>query len=102
MSMPQDPVLEHIRHMFAYYGHGAGALVWRFGRFRGQVAGTPTGASGEMRVRLDGVSYACAKIVWFLEAGYWPLHRLRYLNQDRGDIRFENLEETDRVDGPGR
>jgi len=102
MSMPSDDVLEHIRHMFAYYGQGPGSLVWRHGRFRHEVAGTPTGSSGEMRVRLDGVSYSCAKIVWFLEAGYWPVHRLRYINQDRSDIRFENLEETDRVDGPGR
>jgi hypothetical protein len=60
------------------------------------------GKAGEVRVRLDGVSYSAAKIVWFLETGSWPVYRLRHINRDREDIRFCNLEETDRVDGRGR
>lgn len=88
--------------MLAYSDAGMGALVWRHGRYRGEIAGTPTGPRSEMRVRLDGISYSCAKIVWFLETGSWPVFRLRHINGDSDNIRFSNLEETSRREGPGR
>lgn len=102
MNIPTAHTLEHIRHMLAYSDAGLGALIWRHGRFRGELAGSPNGRTQELRVRLDGVSYSAAKIVWFLESGQWPIYRLRHVNQDRSDIRFSNLEETSRIDGPGR
>ncbi len=102
MNIPNAKTLEHIRHMLEYHDTGDGALIWRHGRFAGELAGTPTGPRRERRVRLDGVSYSCAKIVWFLESGQWPIYRLRHVNLDYTDIRFSNLEETSRVDGPGR
>ena len=102
MNIPNAKALEHIRHMLEYYDSADGALVWRYGRFAGEIAGTPSGPRGERRVRLDGASYSCAKVVWFLETGQWPIYRLRHINQDYTDIRFSNLEETSRIDGPGR
>ena len=102
MNIPTAHTLEHIRHMLAYSDVGLGALIWRHGRFRGELAGSPNGRTQELRVRLDGVSYSAAKIVWFLESGQWPIYRLRHINGERDDIRFSNLEETSRVDGPGR
>jgi hypothetical protein len=102
MDSPPPYVLEHIRHMLEYHDVGYGALVWRYGRYRGELAGTPMGKYGDVRVRLDGVSYSAAKIVWFLESGSWPAHRLRHINKDRDDIRFSNLEESHRKDGRGR
>lgn len=102
MNIPNARALEHIRHMLEYVEGVEGALVWRYGRFAGEIAGCPNGKTGELRVRLEGVSYSCAKIVWFLESGQWPIYRLRHVNHNRHDIRFSNLEETYRVDGPGR
>jgi hypothetical protein len=102
MDTPSQHDLEHIRHMLEYRELGNGALIWRYGRFRGELAGTPMGSSGEWRVRLEGVSYSCAKIVWFLETGEWPQNRLKHINFDRDDIRFSNLEESHRRDGRGR
>jgi hypothetical protein len=92
-----------MREMLNYYGGGNGALIWRHGRLRGEFAGTETTAANpELRVRFEGVSYLAAKVSWYLCMGYWPENRLRFVNGDRTDIRLENLEETDRVDGPGR
>lgn len=102
MSVPSNKTLEYIRFMLEYHEVGDGALIWRHGRFEGELAGTPMGKHGQRRVRVKGVSYSCAKVVWFLESGQWPLYRLRHLNHDYTDIRFCNLEETSRVDGPGR
>jgi len=102
MNTPDPHTLEHIRHMFEYSDAGMGSLIWRHGRYRGELAGTPMGTTGEWRVRLDGTSYSCAKIVWFLETGLWPEVRLRHTDKDRDNIRFSNLEETSRRDGPGR
>lgn len=101
-NIPDAKTLEYIRFMLEYHDCGNGALVWRHGRFAGELAGTPTGPNRQRRVRINGVSYACEKIVWFLESGQWPIYRLRHVNHDYDDIRFSNLEETYRVEGPGR
>ncbi len=102
MNVPSAATLEYMRFMLQYVDAGLGALIWRHGRLRGELAGTPMGSTGEHRVRIYGTSYSAAKIVWFLETGEWPIHRVRHLNRDREDIRFSNLVETYRVDGPGR
>jgi len=102
MSTPDAHTLDHIRHMFEYSDAGMGALVWRHGRYRGELAGTPMGKSEEWRVRLDGTSYSCAKIIWFLETGEWPEGRIRYIDRDRDHLQFSNLEEAARKEGPGR
>jgi hypothetical protein len=103
MSRPDPNTLAYMREMLEYHDAGHGALVWRYGRLRGELAGTETKKDKtELRIRFDGVSYLAAKIAWFLSMGYWPENRLKFLNDDRTDIRMENLEETDRVDGPGR
>lgn len=101
-ATPPPHVLEHMKHMFEYSPAGMGALIWRHGRYRGELAGTPMGKYGDWRVRLDGVSYSCAKIIWLLETGSWPEFRLLHINKDREDIRFSNLEESYRRDGRGR
>lgn len=103
MSRPDPNTLAYMREMLEYHGGGNGALIWRYGRLRGELAGTETkGDVPELRVRFEGVSYLAAKVAWFLSMGYWPENRLRFVNGDRTDIRMDNLEETDRVDGPGR
>lgn len=103
MSKPDPNTLAYMREMLSYREGGNGVLIWRYGRLRGEFAGTETTKdTPELRVRFEGTSYLAAKIVWFLCMGHWTENRLRFLNGDRTDIRMDNLEETDRVDGPGR
>jgi hypothetical protein len=103
MSTPDSNTLAYMREMLEYRDVGHGALIWRHGRLRGEIAGTETKQGNpELRIRFEGTSYLAAKIAWFLSMGYWPENRLKFLNGDRTDIRMDNLEETDRVDGPGR
>ena len=103
MSTPDFSTLDCIRHRLRYYNVGNGALVWRYGAREGELAGSETAAADpELRIRINGQSLLAAKVAWFLSMGYWTENRLRFLNGDRTDIRMDNLEETDRVDGPGR
>lgn len=102
MSTPSQDVLDHMRHMLRYVDAGLGALVWRHGRYKGELAGSTMSHTHERRLRLEGGSYSCAKVAWFLVHGTWPENRLRHLNRDREDIRVSNLEETSRREGPGR
>jgi hypothetical protein len=103
MSKPDPNTLAYMREMLDYHDVGNGALIWRYGRLRGELAGTETKKDKpELRIRFDGTSYLAAKVAWFLSMGYWTENRLKFLNGDRTDIRMDNLEETDRVDGPGR
>jgi hypothetical protein len=102
MSRPDDNTLETIRASLEYYDLGNGALVWKIGRKRGELAGSPTGPRQELRVRVNGQSLSAAKIVWFLALGWWPDNRLGRVNLDYDDIRISNLVETARAEGPGR
>lgn len=102
MSRPDDSTLETIRASLEYHDFGVGALMWKIGRKKGELAGTHTGPQQELRVRVNGQSLSAAKIVWFLVLGWWPECRLRRTNGDYDDIRIDNLEETLRADGPGR
>ena len=103
MSTPDFSTLEAIRGRLRYHNLGNGALVWRYGAREGELAGTQTvAADPELRIRINGQSLLGAKVAWFLSMGYWTENRLKFLNGDRTDIRMENLEETDRVEGPGR
>jgi hypothetical protein len=98
------PSLSRLNELLEYSPSGNGALIWLVGR-KGRAAGSFAGYEtprNELRVHIDGVSYPAGKVVWALCMGYWPENRLKFLNGDRTDIRMANLEETDRLDGPGR
>lgn len=103
MSIPDTTTLTRMRQQLRYYNGGNGALIWLQGSREGELAGSETSTdSPELRVRINGQSFLAAKVAWYLSMGYWPENRLRFINGDRTDIRMDNLEETDRVDGPGR
>ena len=96
------PEVSRLHELFQYVDTGVGALVWRVGRLRGDIAGSEVNGGREIRVRVDGKSLSAAKIVWALHYGYWPEYRLRHKNFDRLDINIQNLELTSRREGPGR
>jgi hypothetical protein len=102
MSRPDDTTLEDIRASLEYRDTAVGALVWKRGRKRGELAGSYVGPHQELRIRVNGKSLSGAKIVWFLVLGWWPEKRLRRVNLEYDDIRIDNLAETERIDGPGR
>jgi hypothetical protein len=103
MSRPDDNTLETIRALLEYQDVGNGILMWKIGPKKGELAGSYVGPNKEeLRVRINGQSLLGAKIAWFLVFGFWSEYRFRYINQDKTDIRPENIEETTRRDGPGR
>lgn len=72
----------------------AGSLRWKI-RGRGVQFGKEAGSvknKGRYRyVRLDGVDYTVANIIWFAHMGEWPKSRLTSKNGDVADCRIENL-----------
>jgi len=100
-TMMVEPNVNRLDELFEYFEGGMGALVWRSGRHKGEIAGTEN-ACQDIRIRVDGQSLSAAKIVWAIHTGVWPECRLRHKNQDRTDIRYQNLALTARREGPGR
>ena len=96
------PDVKLLSELFEYHQTGYGALIWKSGRLRGELAGTIMGNPPELRVRVNGKSLLAAKIVWALTMGHWPENRLKFEDGDRTHINIDNLIETDRVEGPGR
>lgn len=96
------PSISHLQSLFMYHDIPHGALVWKEGRLKGEIAGTITGDPPELRVRVEGKSYLAAKVVWALTMGHWPESRLQFDDGDRTNIRIDNLTELERIDGPGR
>lgn len=96
------PSIPYLQSLFTYHDIPYGALEWKVGRLKGELAGTITGDPEELRVRIDGKSYLAAKVVWALTMGHWPEGRLKFEDNDRTNIQIDNLTELDRADGPGR
>lgn len=96
------PDITRLEELFDYFDTGVGALVWKVGRNRGEIAGTEVNNGQDIRIRVDGKSLSAAKIVWAMHYSYWPEYRLRHKNMDRTDIRIDNLEITARREGRGR
>lgn len=72
-----------------YAEYKNGDLVWRVSH--GFIkAGKPM---GQPTVSICGKRYRSADVVWLLNTGRRPVRRLRHLNGDSLDIRFENLSE---------
>jgi len=77
------------------YDENTGRLTWREHRGSkkaGSTAGFAQGFNRSVywRVRIDGVSYSAARIIWLMVCGCWP-DQIDHINRDSLDNRFENL-----------
>jgi len=75
------------------YDPMTGALVWKAGRAKaGSVAGSITG--GYRIIAVDRKQYRASRLVWLWHSGYLPKLYLNHINQDKTDVRIENLMEA--------
>lgn len=68
-------------------------LSSRSKRHLGPVTRT-SGASGYIRVTVNGEWYYGHRLAWFMVHGAWPPHTIDHRNGNRSDNRIENLREA--------
>lgn len=89
----EDLTVERLRDLL-HYNPRSGALTWRKDRGSNAKAGDEAGSVNKHRVvmiGIDGRSYTAARIAWALAKGQMPSKRIRFLNGDSQDLRFENM-----------
>lgn len=94
------PRLSHERVLEALdYNPATGAFKWKINPAKNVKAGTIAGGNsyspGYRYIRLDGEEITEARLAWFYMTGNWPERRLRNINGDITDCRFENLKQSD-------
>jgi hypothetical protein len=78
------------------YNKLTGMLTWRVDRSRRAKAGDEAGAavkSGTVLVGIQGKSYPAARLIWLYVKGEWPRGRLRLLDNDPNNLRWNNITE---------
>lgn len=90
------PNLTHERVIEALaYNPLTGAFTWKiriaYNVYPGTVAGRNSKAGGYPYVRIDNEEVTCARLAFFYMTGKWPERRVRFINGDKTDCRWENL-----------
>lgn len=95
MASPLTP--EDVRRIFEY---AEGLLIWRDDHGprakAGAVAGSK-GTNGQNGIRIDGVRYMRARLVWAWHKGAWPAHTICHADHDSGNDDIGNLLDLDRT-----
>ncbi len=94
MNNPLTP--EDVRRIFDYED---GRLIWRENRAPRAKAGADAGSkgtNGQNGIRIDGVRYMRARLVWAWHRGTWPVHTVCHADHDSGNDAIDNLLDLDR------
>lgn len=84
-------------HKYFSYNAKTGALSWKIrvghstpGLLVGYI--TPNGYV----FRIKGKAFPVHRVIWLMEYGSWPKHRIRHLNGNVFDNRLSNLKDANR------
>ena len=69
------------------YNPVAGTLTWKVKhgwKLKGEVV-------NKAKMTIDGTLYSCGELAWFYTYGRWPGKDFSHINNDRLDIKLENL-----------
>jgi len=88
------------------YSPEGGTFTWRhrcdaMGRPNTREVGKIAGKmdpKGYRMITLNRKRYLAHRVVWLVETGTWPNHRLDHINGLHDDNRFENLREADHAE----
>jgi hypothetical protein len=85
------------------YTPETGVFVWKISPAKnvksGSVAGGDAKGNGYRYIRVDGEEVTAARLAWFYVKREWPERRIRFINDDKTDHRFENLTLYDGIAG---
>jgi hypothetical protein len=77
------------------YNPATGVFTWKISPAKnvraGAIAGSRNDSRGYRYVRVCGEEVTTARLAWFYMKGEWPDRRIRFVNGDPRDERFENL-----------
>lgn len=113
MVMKNDISADYVRQCLNY-DQNTGILTWknrdlsmfnptekwsaerRRNKWNSQFAGKVAGGlrSGYLRIRLDGVKYTAAHIIWFMTHGQWPANQIDHKDGVRSRNILDNLREA--------
>jgi len=84
------------------YNPATGIFVWKVNPAKnikvGSIAGG-SGGNGYVSIVVDGEDITTGRLAWFYVTGKWPERRVKYVNGDRSDCRFENLTKFNGIGG---
>lgn len=92
----RKPKLTHERVREALdYNPATGIFSWKirvsYNVYAGTVTGQNSKANGYSYIRLDNEEVTTARMAIFYMTGEWPERRVRFINGDKTDCRYENL-----------
>jgi hypothetical protein len=105
---------EYLRQMLEY-DPDTGVLTWlprtseMFGEYGGEqsakwfnenMAGKPagSGSGGYVRIQINGLTFAAARVAWALYHGEWPVGEIDHINCVKFDNRIANLRVASRAE----
>lgn len=92
----KDTLTQAQLQVLVEYNSSTGNFIWKANRgpiLKGSICGYLTKA-GRFQIKLRGCSYSAQELVWLYVTGSFPLGRIRHLDRDTQNNRFENLEEA--------
>lgn len=93
--MRNEETLTHERLLDLLRYHPAtGLLTWRQTRSRHAKLGDEAGTINKAGVAIVGIDrkvYTAARLIWFYQTKTWPPCRVKFLDGDSENLRFENL-----------
>lgn len=89
-----------VRDLFDY-NPATGDLIWRIDRTggtkAGDVAGSISATTGYRRIKVGGVAYQAALLVWLWHHGSFPINEIDHEDRDPLNNRIENLRDVARA-----
>lgn len=89
--------VEELRERLEYRPQ-TGELIWRIGKYKGHVAGTPTRAKKcrtmYVILRINGRRYLAHRIIWAMITGSTPLYEIDHEDGDGLNNRLDNLRDV--------
>lgn len=76
------------------YDPATGEFRWRISSGRGRRPGQPAGVvepSGYRTICVEGHRYQAQRLAWLHVNGEWPSRFVQFRNNDKSDLRFDNL-----------
>jgi len=85
---------ERVREVLDY-NPATGVFTWKVSLSKNVKAGTEAGGNakgnGYRYITVDGIETPAARFVWFYMTGEWPRTKVQFVDNDKTNLRYNNL-----------